>query len=140
MMAATLVDSNVILDVLTEDATWYPWSSSAIERCANEGPLHINPIIYAEVSIGFATIEEVEEVLPGEFFVRLSIPTEAAFLAGKAFLLYRKGRGPRTSTLPDFFIGAHAAVAGLRLLTRDSRRYRTYFPSVDILAPDMRPR
>lgn len=77
----------------------------------------------------------MEEALPGESFVRLQFPSEAAFLAGKAFLRYRKGRGPKTSTLPDFFIGAHAAVAGLRLLTRDSRRYRTYFPSVDILAP-----
>ena len=135
-MAGTLVDSNVILDVLTDDTAWYSWSSSAIERCANEGLLYINAIIYAEVSIGFAAIEEVEEALPGESFVRLQIPSEAAFLAGKAFLRYRKGRGPRTSTLPDFFIGAHAAVAGLRLLTRDSRRYRTYFPSVSILAPD----
>jgi len=139
-MAGTLADSNVILDVLTEDATWYSWSSSALERCANEGPLYINPIIYAEVSIGFTAIEEVEEALPGDSFVRLQIPSEAAFLAGKAFLRYRKGRGLRTSTLPDFFIGAHAAVAGLRLLTRDSRRYRSYFPSVDILAPEMRPR
>ncbi len=136
MMAGTLVDSNVILDVVTEDARWYPWSSSAIERCANEGPLYINPIIYAEVSIGFAAIEEVETALPAEFFVRLQIPVEAAFLAGKAFLRYRKDRGPRTSALPDFFIGAHAAIAGLRLLTRDRRRYRTYFPSVVILAPD----
>ena len=88
----------------------------------------------------FAAIEEVEEALPGDSFVRLQIPSEAAFLAGKAFLRYRKGRGLRTSTLPDFFIGAHAAVAGLRLLTRDSRRYRSYFPSVHILAPEMRPR
>jgi len=134
-MPGTLVDSNVILDELTEDPKWYAWSSSVIERCANEGPLYINPIIYAEVSIGFAAIEEVEEALPPESFLRLQIPTEAAFLAGKAFLRYRRGRGGRTSTLPDFFIGAHAAVAGTRLLTRDSRRYRTYFPSVEILAP-----
>jgi predicted nucleic acid-binding protein len=97
-MAGTLVDSNVILDVLTEDPRWYAWSSTALAQCANEGPLYINPIIYAEVSISVATIEEMEEVLPPESFPRLPIPLEAAFLAGKAFL-----------PIPDFFIGAHAA-------------------------------
>jgi hypothetical protein len=120
-MAGTLVDSNVILDVLT-----------------NKGLLYINPIIYAEVSIGVATIEEMEEVLPSESFPRLPIPPEAAFLAGKAFLRYRKRKGAKITPLPDFFIGAHAAVAGLQLLTRDSRRYRTYFPSVEIIAPGRR--
>jgi len=134
-MAATLVDSNVILDVLTEDTRWYAWSSAALAQCANEGPLHINPIIYAEVSIGVATIEEMEEVLPSESFPRLPIPLEAAFLAGKVFLRYRKRKATKITPLPDFFIGAHAAVAGLKLLTRESRRYRTYFPSVEILAP-----
>jgi len=134
-MAGTLVDSNVILDVLTEDARWYAWSSTALAQCANEGPLYINPIIYAEVSIGVATIEEMEEVLPSESFPRLPIPLEAAFLAGKAFLRYRKRKGTKVTPLPDFFIGAHAAVAGLQLLTRDSRRYRTYFPSIEIIAP-----
>jgi hypothetical protein len=134
-MAATLVDSNVILDVLTEDARWYAWSSAALAQCADAGPLYINPIIYAEVSIGVATIEEMEEVLPPESFPRLPIPLEAAFLAGKAFLRYRKQKGIKITPLPDFFIGAHAAVAGLKLLTRDSRRYRTYFPTVEILAP-----
>ena len=134
-MAGTLVDSNVILDVLTEDPRWYVWSSNALARCANEGPLYINPIIYAEVSIGVATIEEMEEVLPPESFPRLPIPLEAAFLAGKAFLQYRKRKGTKITPLPDFFIGAHAAVAGLQLLTRDSRRYRTYFPSIEIIAP-----
>ena len=121
--------------VLTEDARWYAWSSTALARCANEGPLYINPIIYAEVSIGVATIEEMEEVLPSESFPRLPIPLEAAFLAGKAFLRYRKRKGTKVTPLPDFFIGAHAAVAGLQLLTRDSRRYRTYFPSIEIIAP-----
>ena len=134
-MAGTLVDSNVILDVLTEDARWYAWSAAALAQAANEGPLCINPIIYAEVSIGVATIEAMEEVLPAESFPRLPIPLEAAFLAGKAFLRYRKRKGTKIMPLPDFFIGAHAAVAGLRLLTRDSRRYRTYFPSVEIIAP-----
>jgi len=134
-MAGTLVDSNVILDVLTEDPRWYAWSSNALAQCANEGPLYINPIIYAEVSIGVATIEEMEEVLPPESFPRIPIPLEAAFLAGKAFLQYRKRKGTKITPLPDFFIGAHAAVAGLQLLTRDSRRYRTYFPSIEIIAP-----
>ena len=134
-MAGTLVDSNVILDVLTEDPRWYAWSSNALAQCANEGPLYINPIIYAEVSIGVATIEEMEEVLPPESFPRLPIPLEAAFLAGKVFLQYRKRKGTKITPLPDFFIGAHAAVAGLQLLTRDSRRYRTYFPSIEIIAP-----
>jgi len=137
-MAGTLVDSNIILDVLTEDARWYAWSSNALAQCANEGPLYINPIIYAEVSIGVATIEEMEEVLPSESFPRLPIPLEAAFLAGKAFLRYRKRKGAKITPLPDFFIGAHAAVAGLQLLTRDSRRYRTYFPCVKIIASGRR--
>ena len=134
-MTGTLVDSNVILDVLTEDPRWDAWSAAALAQAANEGPVYINPIIYAEVSIGVATIEEMEEVLPAASFPRLPIPLEAAFLAGKAFLRYRKRKGTKTTPLPDFFIGAHAAVAGLQLLTRDSRRYRTYFPSVEITAP-----
>jgi hypothetical protein len=134
-MAGTLVDSNVILDVLTEDPRWYAWSSAALAQCASEGSLYINPIIYAEVSISVATIEEMEEVLPPASFPRLPIPLEAAFLAGTAFLRYRKRKGAKITPLPDFFIGAHAAVAGLQLLTRDSRRYRTYFPSVEVLAP-----
>lgn len=137
-MPGTLVDSNVILDVLTEDIRWYAWSTGALAQCANEGPLYIDPVIYAEVSIGFATIEEMETALPAESFPRLSIPPEAAFLAGKAFLRYRKQRGMKTAPLPDFFIGAHAAVAGLRLLTRDSRRYRTYFPTLELIAPTRR--
>jgi len=134
-MTGTLVDSNVILDVLTEDPRWAAWSAAALAQAANAGPVYINPIIYAEVSIGVATIEEMEEVLPAASFPRLPIPLEAAFLAGKAFLRYRKRKGTKTTPLPDFFIGAHAAVAGLRLLTRDSRRYRTYFPSIEIIAP-----
>ena len=134
-MTGTLVDSNVILDVLTEDPRWDAWSAAALAQAANEGPVYINPIIYAEVSIGVATIEEMEEVLPAASFPRLPIPLEAAFLAGKAFLRYRKRKGTKITPLPDFFIGAHAAVAGLRLLTRDSRRYRTYFPTLEIIAP-----
>lgn len=134
-MSGVLVDSNVLLDVMTEDATWYDWSSSALARCANASTLYVNPIIYAEVSVRFERIEELEEALPLEAFRRLPLPLEAAFLAGKAFARYRQQGGGRSSTLPDFFIGAHAAVAGLRLLTRDDTRYRTHFPTVKLISP-----
>ena len=134
-MNGTLVDSNVLLDVLTEDPKWAGWSAGALGRCMNEGPTYINPIVYAEVSIGFERIEEVEAALPQHQFKRLPIPLEAAFLAGKAFLAYRRRGGVRTSTLTDFIIGAHAAVASLRLLTRDARRYHTYFPALRLVAP-----
>lgn len=134
-MPGTIVDSNVLLDVLTEDPIWYEWSASALEQCANTGDLFINPVIYAEVSIGFDTIEEVESVLNSDILVRLPIPPEAAFLAGKAYMKYKKRSGFRKSPLPDFFIGAHAAVTGMQLLTRDSKRYRTYFPAVHIISP-----
>jgi len=135
-MRGVLVDSNVLLDVLTEDAVWYEWSSSALERCASESTLYVNPIIYAEVSIGFDRIEDLEAALPDEMFRRLPLPLEAAFLAGKAFVCYRRRGGARTSKLPDFFIGAHAAVSGLRLLTRDDRRYRSYFPRVEFVGAE----
>lgn len=134
-MTGTLVDSNVLLDVLTEDRQWLDWSAAALARCANEGPVYVNAIVYAEVSIGFARIEEVEAALPPDQIGRLPLPLEAAFLAGKAFLAYRRRGGVKTRALPDFLIGAHAAVAGLRLLTRDARRYRTYFPSLTLVAP-----
>ena len=134
-MSGVLVDSNVMLDVLTEDTGWYDWSSSALERCANASTLYINPIIYAEVSIRFERIEDLEATLPREVFRRLELPLEAAFLAGKAFVRYRRRGGVRTSTLPDFFIGAHAAVAGLKLLTRDDKTYRQYFPTVTFISP-----
>jgi predicted nucleic acid-binding protein len=131
----TLVDSNVILDLVTDDAKWFAWSAESLSRAADESTLAINPIIYAEVSIGFRTIEELENLLPSADFRRLDLPYEAAFLAGKAFLSYRRRGGRRTTPLPDFYIGAHAAIAGFQLLTRDPRRYRTYFPTVRIIAP-----
>lgn len=130
-----LVDSNVLLDVATEDARWGEWSSRTLARVANTEPLAINPLIYAEVSIRYETIEELEEVLPGEAFRREPLPYEAGFLAGKAFLAYRRRGGRRSSPLPDFYIGAHAALAGYRLLTRDASRYRTYYPRLDLIAP-----
>lgn len=107
-----------------------------LARCAESGMLVINPIIYAEVSVGFERVEELEAVLPADSFRREPLPWGAAFLAGKCFLAYRRKGGARRSPLPDFYIGAHAAVAGLPLLTRDPRRYRTYFPHLSILAPD----
>jgi predicted nucleic acid-binding protein len=130
-----LVDSNVILDVAYEDPQWRAWSEAAIEQAAEETVLVINPIIYAEVSIGYARLEHVEAVLPVDRFRREALPYEAAFLAGKSFLTYRRRGGRRTSPLPDFYIGAHAAVRAYRLLTRDATRYRTYFPTVQLIAP-----
>jgi len=130
-----LVDSSVLLDVLTEDPRWYSWSARAIARCADEAALAINPIIYAEVSIRFARIEELEDALEPHLFERLDLPWEAAFLAGKCFVDYRRRGGRRESPLPDFYIGAHAAISGLSLLTRDATRYRTYFPTLHLIAP-----
>lgn len=134
-MNVVLVDSNVLLDILTEDPKWEPWSAEALAQCADQALLAINPIIYAEVSIGFARIEELEAALPPSAFQRVPLPWEAAFLAGKCFLVYRKRGGIKRSPLPDFYIGAHAAVASMSLLTRDPARYRTYFPKVHLIAP-----
>jgi len=135
-MSRVLVDSNVLLDVITEDARWFAWSSDVLEHAAEESILCINPVIYAEVSIGFGRVEELQAALPGDLIERCSIPYEAAFLAGKCFVRYRRSGGRRRSTLPDFFIGAHAAVAGMTLATRDARRYRTYFPKLRLIAPE----
>ena len=135
MAAGTLVDSNVILDLLTEDEHWRDWSSSALARAADDGPLFINPVIYAEVSIRFSRIEDLDDALPPSDYGRLPVPWDAAFLAGKAFLTYRRHAGTKSSVLPDFFIGAHAAVAEFSLLTRDVARYRTYFPTLRITSP-----
>ena len=135
-MGRVLVDSNVLLDVMTEDPTWFEWSSGVLERHAEEDILCINPVVYAEVSIRFERVEELEAALPRELVQRLPIPYEAAFLAGKCFLEYRRRGGERLSTLPDFFIGAHAAVEGMPLITRDAGRYRTYFPGLRLIAPE----
>jgi len=135
-VSRVLVDSNVILDVMTEDERWFEWSSAALERFAEENVVCVNPVIYAEVSIRFERIEELEAALPADLFERLPIPYEAAFLAGKCFLDYRRRGGRRTSTLPDFFIGAHAAVGGMQLITRDVGRYRTYFPTLRLISPE----
>jgi hypothetical protein len=132
---AVLVDSNVILDVATDDATWGAWSTEALARAADESILVINPIVFAEVSVGFDRVEDLEDALPAELYRRDPLPYEAAFLAAKSFLAYRRRGGRRASPLPDFYIGAHAAVAGLSLLTRDPARYRTYFPKLRLVAP-----
>ena len=134
-MSPVLVDSNVLLDIITDDPTWGVWSADTLTRTADEEILVINALIYAEVSISFAKIEDLEQALPSTIYRRESLPYEAAFLAGKAFVQYRRRGGGKTAPLPDFFIGAHAAVAGFRVLTRDSRRYRTYFPTVELQSP-----
>ncbi|HEX9493043.1 MAG TPA: type II toxin-antitoxin system VapC family toxin [Thermoanaerobaculia bacterium] len=135
-MPATLVDSNVILDVATDDPAWGQWSADALAQSAEESRLVINPLIYAEVSIGYAAIEELDEFLPADVFDREPLPYEAAFLAGKAFMGYRRRGGRKHAPLPDFYIGAHAVIAGYRLLTRDAKRYRSYFPTLDLIAPE----
>ena len=133
---AVLVDSNVLLDLMTEDARWFSWSQHALDAAADRSRLVINAIIYAEVSVRFSRIEDLEAALPKDLINREHLPYEAAFLAAKAFAAYRARGGKRTSTLPDFFIGAHAAVAQHELLTRDGTRYRTYFPKLKITAPE----
>jgi predicted nucleic acid-binding protein len=134
-MSQVLVDANVLLDVFTNDPVWFDWSSRALENCAARSQLCVNPLIYSEVSAGFERIEELDAALPPADFTRLPLPWEAGFLAGKAFLRYRRNGGARRSPLPDFYIGAHAAIAGIPLLTRDATRYRTYFPALRLICP-----
>lgn len=136
---SVLVDSNVILDIVTNDPNWFNWSATKLAEYSERDVLVINPIIYAEVSIGFEEVEELNAVLPTDFFERAALPYEAAFLAGKCFLEYRRRGGNRRSPLPDFYIGAHAAVAGMALLTRDCDRYQTYFPDLQIITPETEP-
>jgi predicted nucleic acid-binding protein len=134
-MSGILVDSNVILDLLTNDPTWGDWSEQILERYSSIGALYINDLIYTEVSVGFQRIETLDQVLQTGNFEHLPMPREALFLAGKVFLQYRRAGGVRTSPLPDFFIGAHAAVSEISLLTRDNNRYKTYFPTIELLTP-----
>jgi predicted nucleic acid-binding protein len=134
-MNGILVDSNILLDVFLDDPKWGTWSEEQLGVYGASHHLYINPMIYAEISIGFSRIENLEQTLMEGGFIILPIPKEALFLAGKTFLQYRKRKGTKRSPLPDFFIGAHAAIEGLALLTRDPRRYRTYFPHVVILEP-----
>lgn len=130
-----LVDSNVIIDVVTEDARFFEWSSGALAQAADAGLLYVNPIIFAEISIGFRRVEDARGCIDGLDFRYADLSWDAAFLAGKAFASYRRQGGVRRSPLPDFYIGAHAAVTGMTLLTRDPARYRSYFPKLVLLAP-----
>jgi predicted nucleic acid-binding protein len=131
----TLVDSNVLLDIFTVDPRWYGWSSQEVAAARDAGTLVINPIVYAEVSVRFDRIEEFDEAIPAADFLREELPYPAGFLAGKAYLQYRKKGGTKRSPIADFYIGAHAAVCGYRLLTRDGVRYRTYFPRLELVTP-----
>ena len=135
-MAAVLIDSNVLLDLITEDRQWFAWSYTTITDAAEHSRLVINPIVYAEISVRYSSIEDLNAAIPTTMVDREPIPYEAAFLAGKAFSIYRKHGGKKRSTLPDFFIGAHASVAGYSLLTRDATRYRTYFPKLALITPE----
>ena len=134
-MPTFLVDTNVLFDYLSEDSEWFEWSTAMITNAAESGTLAINPIIYAEVSVRYDRIDDVESALPLDYFIRAPLPWEAAFLAAKVFERYRRQGGVKTSPLRDFFIGAHAAVAGMTLLTRDAKRYRAYFPRLRIVSP-----
>jgi predicted nucleic acid-binding protein len=135
-MNGLLVDSNVILDIFLDDPDWAEGSLTALANASQDSTLYINQIVYAEVSIGFKKIEELESALHEGGFQMLEIPREALFLAGKAYLSYRKSKGTRKSPLPDFYIGAQAAVLGMDLITRDEGRYRTYFPTVRTIYPE----
>ena len=134
-MRGILVDSNIILDVFLDDPNWADWSESKLEKYSSITKLFINPVVYTEISVGFKRIEELESVLNRAGFQMLDIPKEALFLAGKAFLKYRKNRGTKRSPLPDFYIGAHAAILEMDLITRDESRYRTYFPTIKLISP-----
>jgi len=130
----TLVDSCVLLDVITADERWADWSAKQIAAAMNSGRVVINPLIYAEISVGYDTVEELDDLLPASDYEREPLPYTAGFAAGKAFVQYRRSGGDKRSPMPDFYIGAHAAVAGYQLLTRDVARYRTYFPAVALFS------
>ncbi len=134
-MTGVLVDSNVILDIFLDDPKWADWSESTLERYSESSTLYINPIVYTEISIGFDRIEDLEYAVIKSGFKLLQISREALFLTGKAFLKYRKNKGTKLSPLPDFYIGAQAAVLGIELITRDVARYKTYFPNVRLVTP-----
>lgn len=131
-----LIDSNVLLDILGGDEAWAVWSAAAVAAAAESDLLVINAIIYGEISVHYSSMEALDAALPQAVFQREPIPFAAGFLAGKAYAAYKRRGGSKTSPLPDFLIGAHAAVAGHTLLTRDAKRYRTYFPKLGLIAPD----
>jgi len=131
----TLVDTNILLDIATRNSEWSRWSIQQLEAATLRGPLVVNDVIYAEVSTRYRTIEELDRMLSTTRIAVEPIPRAALFLAGKAFLRYRKRGGSRTGVLPDFFIGAHAVVLKCILLTRDPRRYQSYFPTLELRSP-----
>lgn len=131
----TLVDSNVLLDVLQDDPRWAEWSAAQLAAAFDRGPVILNPVIFAEVASAFDTQQQLEAHFPLSEYERRGIPWKAAMLVAKAFLRYRHGGGAKTTPLPEFYIGAHAAIEKLALLTRDAARYRTYFPEVQVIAP-----
>ena len=135
-MKGVFVDSNIILDVFLDDPKWADWSESTLERYSENSTLYINPIVYTEISIGFERIEDLEYAMINGGFKIVPLSKEALFLAGKTFLTYRKNKGTKVSPLPDFYIGAQAAVLGLELITRDVTRYQTYFPTVRLVYPE----
>jgi predicted nucleic acid-binding protein len=130
-----LIDTNVLLDILEDDSKWAPWSQDQLDAAAATDSLAINPIIYSELSMAFARIEELDTVIEEASLNIEAIPKQALFLAGKVFLTYRRSKGTKHNVLPDFFIGAHAAVMRWPILTRDVGRYRTHFPTVEFIAP-----
>ena len=131
----TLLDSSVLIDVFTRRSDWTPWSCNALATALDGGDVVVNPIVYAEVSVGFGSVEEYDDALAGHGVRLEELPRPAAFLAGKSFVAYRRRGGRKQTPLPDFFIGAHAAVHGYKLLTRDPGRFRSYFPQVELIAP-----
>lgn len=133
---STLVDSNVLIDVLSEDKQWFEWSSQALARAVEDASLCINPIICAEVAVGYSSAAAVDRALTEERFERLALPFAAGYLAGRAFVAYRRRGGVRSAPLPDFYIGAHALLEQHTLLTRDPIRYRTYFPKLRLICPE----
>jgi predicted nucleic acid-binding protein len=136
---ATLVDTNVLVDVAVRDPDWLRWSRSALARAERAGPLVINPVIFAEFSVRYETVDEVEALLPQDHFAREGLPWSAAFAAGAAFRKYRKSGGGRDRVLPDFLIGAHAVIRDYAILTRDPKGYRSYFPTVQLITPETHP-
>jgi predicted nucleic acid-binding protein len=134
-ITGTLVDSCILIDLLADDPTWADWSLNQLDACGQQAPLFINPLILAEISPRFERAADLETALAGLPLVREALPWDAAFLAGQAFKIYRQSAGSKTSPMPDFYIGAHALVNGLQLLTRDAVRYRTYFPKLPLVSP-----
>lgn len=131
-----LIDTNVLLDIVTDDPAWADWSQQQLSAAALSDRLAINPMVYAEFSSRFTRIEDIDALLESVDIVVAEMPRSALFLAGQVFKAYRRRGGPRTSVLPDFFIGAHATVVGAPLLTRDPRRYRSYFPTIELITPN----